>query len=75
MNWGLYIVRAENPEGIPIGSRGLLKVSSGPGIMDAPYGVMYVAPAEYVESKRRQLGVAPSDASKIARIILSYFYS
>ena len=46
-NYFLYIVGREGKEEhLSIGNYGVGRTSIGPGIQDAPFGVMYIMPAE-----------------------------
>ena len=53
MNWFLYLVTETfEDDGVlqEAGSKGVGMCSMQPGIMEAPYGVMYVIPEDFVDS-------------------------
>mgnify|MGYP000223551459 len=73
-NYFLYVVGTEGEEEhLAVGNCGVGRTSLSPGIHDAAWGTMYVAPYEYVWSgKYRHFGDM-SDPKILEEIILSYF--
>lgn len=52
-NYYLYIVGVSHPRGLfNRGDCGVGVTHLGPGIMDCPYGTMYVIPKEYIDHSR-----------------------
>ena len=59
MNWFLYVVKEtiiEGDEIIKPGQNGVGRCSMSPGIMEAPYGLMYVIPNEFVIEYHKERG-------------------
>lgn len=70
MNWALYRVTISNAEiEIEAGEEGCMMTSIKPGIMDAPYGVLLVAPGWWVEQET----LGSKKPAAIAAAILKYF--
>lgn len=73
MNYFLYLVTKTNlQEGLRKGEHGVGKTSIRPGIMDAPYGVMYVAPGHFVSDYLKKNDL-PAMAMFIEAAIKEYF--
>ena len=79
MNWFLYITTEDfvDDEGktIKAGQAGVGECSMSPGIRDAYYGIMYVAPGQYVrnEIRKRKIKIHPS--ANIVREIIEEYYN
>ena len=59
INWFLYVVKESVIDGddiIEVGESGVGRCSMGPGIMEAPYGLMYVIPHEFVIKFHKEKG-------------------
>lgn len=77
MNWFLYRVTTEFTDsdgGIhEAGSKGVGQCSMQPGIMEAPYGVMYVIPEDYVDGWHIDRGQRRYFVSLIEDAVCSYY--
>jgi hypothetical protein len=76
MNYFLYIVTVDSPENdLYRDMKGVGKTSMAPGVCDAPFGVFYVAPGDYIEAEARKVRtlVKHMSASWIRRKILNYW--
>ena len=77
MNWFLYLVIQEfTDEGGELhsaGSRGTGRCSMAPGIMEAPYGLMYVVPESFIDTYHIDRGQRRYCASLIADAVSSYY--
>ena len=59
MNWFLYVVKEAIIDGDKIinpGQNGVGRCSMSPGIMEAPFGLMYVIPNEFVVEFHKKKG-------------------
>lgn len=73
MNYFLYLVTKSNLEAeLHKGEHGVGKTSIRPGIMDAPFGVMYVAPGTFVNKYLEERDL-PKMAMFIEAAIKEYF--
>jgi len=76
MNWFLYVVKESVIEGDKVinpGENGVGRCSMGPGIMEAPYGLMYVVPKEFVIEFHKERGQKKPCASIIEQAVEAYF--
>ena len=77
MNWFLYRVTSgfTDEDGIEhlAGSKGVGQCSMEPGIMEAPYGVMYVVPEGFVDGWHIDRGQRRYCASLIEDAVSSYY--
>jgi hypothetical protein len=76
MNWFLYVVKEtiiEGDEIIKPGQNGVGRCSMSPGIMEAPYGLMYVIPNEFVIEYHKERGQHRPCASIIESAVEAYF--
>lgn len=76
MNWFLYVVKESIIEGDKIinpGENGVGRCSMQPGIMEAPYGLMYVIPKEFVIEFHKERGQKKPCASIIEQAVEAYF--
>jgi hypothetical protein len=74
VNYFLYIVTSNNPkEDIRAGEDGWGYCSFKPGIMDAPYGTMYVAPASYIDSQLSPRTTTKTKGEQVKRLIYLYY--
>jgi len=76
MNWFLYVVKESVIEGdyiIDPGQNGVGRCSMGPGILEAPYGLMYVIPHEFVVEYHKDRGQRRPCASIIEDAVEAYF--
>ena len=76
MNWFLYLVTEPFIDGDIItkpGEKGVGQCSMSPGIMEAPYGVMYVIPESYVVEYHKLKKQKKICASLITEAVEKYF--
>ena len=76
MNWFLYIVKESVIDGddiIEAGQHGVGRCSMGPGILEAPYGLMYVIPHEFVVKFHKEKGQLKPCATIIEEAVEVYF--
>ena len=77
MNWFLFRVTESftDDDGIyhEAGSKGAGQCSMEPGIMEAPRGVMYVVPGEYINDYHINRGQRRYCASLMAEAVSKYF--
>ncbi|MBC8411971.1 MAG: hypothetical protein H8E12_25155 [Rhodobacteraceae bacterium] len=76
MNWFLYVVKESTIVGddiIESGQRGVGRCSMGPGILEAPYGLMYVIPHEFVVKFHKEKGQKKPCASIVGEAAEAYF--
>ena len=76
MNWFLYVVKEtiiDGDEIIKPGQNGVGRCSMSPGIMEAPFGLMYVVPHEFVVKFHKDLGQRRPCASIIEEAVEAYF--
>lgn len=76
MNWFLYVVKESIIDGdiiISPGENGVGRCSMDPGIMEAPYGLMYVIPGEFVVEFHKEKGQRRPCASIIEEAVEAYF--
>jgi hypothetical protein len=76
MNWFLYVVKEAIIDGDKIinpGENGVGRCSMSPGIMEAPYGLMYVIPREFVIEFHKKKGQKRPCASVVAEAVESYY--
>jgi hypothetical protein len=78
MNWFLYVVTKdfldEDGELVKKGSKGVGECSMETGIIDAPYGTMYIAPGSYVKEFLKDRGVRNPSAYWVSRAVEFYFH-
>lgn len=74
MNWALYIVTEPGGEVDP-GEAGVFLTSMNPGMGEAPYGVLFVAPKEWVDSwlKANYPGWYRNPPDQTKQAILAWF--
>ena len=78
MNWFLYIITEDFIEdGNPIsaGEAGVGECSMSPGIVDAPHGIMYIAPGAYVREEVRKKNTFGHPSAHTIREIIEDFYN
>ena len=68
-----YISTGKVKEGLNSGEAGIGRTSLAPGVHDARWGTMYVAPYEYVWKGGHRVFGDMSDPKTMEKIILSYF--
>lgn len=76
MNWFLYVVKENIIDGDTIikpGENGVGRCSMSPGIMEAPYGLMYVIPNEFVIKFHKERGQRKPCATLIEDAVEAYF--
>lgn len=76
MNWFLYVVKEpiiDGDEIIKPGQNGAGQCSMGPGILEAPYGLMYVVPHEFVAKFHKDRGYKQPNASIVEQAVEKYF--
>jgi|TARA_Y100000310_G_scaffold72322_1_gene68371 hypothetical protein len=76
MNWFLYVVKEAIIDGDKIinpGENGVGRCSMSPGIMEAPYGLMYVIPREFVIEFHKKKGQKRPCASVVEEAVESYY--
>ena len=76
MNWFLYVVKEtiiEGDEVIYPGENGVGRCSMSAGIMEAPYGLMYVVPHEFVVEFHKAKGQRRPCASIIQEAVEDYY--
>ena len=76
MNWFLYVVKESIIEGDEIiepGQNGVGRCSMAPGMMEVPYGLMYVIPHEFVVEYHKKKGQKRPCASIIEEAVEEYF--
>jgi len=76
MNWFLYVVKEAVIDGdniIEPGQNGVGRCSMGPGILEAPYGLMYVIPHEFVVEYHKDKGQRRPCATIIEEAVEAYF--
>jgi len=76
MNWFLYVVKESIIDGDDIiepGQNGVGRCSMGPGILEAPYGLMYVIPHSFVIEYHKDRGQRRPCASIIEEAVEAYF--
>ena len=78
MNWFLYEVTKdfldENGELTRAGESGVGECSMQPGIMEAPYGTMYVISGKDVKSYFKEYNIKHLNARNVKRAIISYYF-
>jgi len=73
-NYFLYVVGSEGEEEhLTVGNCGIGRTSLSPGIHDARWGTMMVAPYEYVWGRHHGIYGNMGDPKILEKIILSYF--
>ena len=73
-NYFLYVVGNEGEEEhLTVGNCGVGRTSLSPGIHDARWGTMMIAPYEYVWKGHRGIFGDMGDPKILEKIILSYF--
>lgn len=76
MNWFLYVVKEAIIDGDKIinpGQNGVGRCSMSPGIMEAPFGLMYVIPNEFVVEFHKKKGQRRPCATIIEQAVEAYF--
>lgn len=76
INWFLYVVKESVIDGDDIikpGQNGVGRCSMAPGIMEVPYGLMYVIPHEFVVQYHKERGQSRPCATLIEDAVESYF--
>tara|TARA_R110002124_G_scaffold89937_9_gene229792 strand:+ start:3486 stop:3737 length:252 start_codon:yes stop_codon:yes gene_type:complete len=76
MNWFLYVVKTPFIDEDIIfkpGENGVGQCSMAPGIMEVPYGVMYVIPEAYVIKFHKQQGQRRPCATIVEEAVEAYF--
>jgi len=68
-----YVSKGATKEGLNSGECGIGRTSLSPGIHDARWGTMYVAPYEYIWRGHHGIYGNPDDPELMEKIILSYF--
>ncbi len=78
MNWFLYEVTKdfldENGELTRAGESGVGECAMQPGIMDAPYGTMYVISGNAGKSYFKEYNIKQLNARNVKRAIRSYYF-
>jgi len=75
-NWFLYVVKeafVTEDEIIQPGENGVGRCSMDPGMMEAPYGMMYVIPDAFVVEYHKERGFKRASSSLISEAVESYF--
>jgi hypothetical protein len=76
MNWFLYVVKTpfiDEDMVFKPGENGVGQCSMSPGIMEVPYGLMYVIPEEYVLQFHKQKGQRRPCATIVEEAVEAYF--
>ena len=76
MNWFLYVVKENIIDGDEIikpGQNGVGRCSMDPGIMEAPFGLMYVIPHDFVVKYHKEKGQRRPCASIVSDAVEAYF--
>jgi len=76
MNWFLYVVKENIIDGDEIikpGQNGVGRCSMDPGIMEAPFGLMYVIPHDFVVEYHKERGQRRPCATIIESAVEEYF--
>ena len=76
MNWFLYVVKKSIIDGDEIiqpGQNGVGRCSMDPGIMEAPFGLMYVIPHDFVIKYHKERGQRRPCATIIESAVEEYF--
>tara|TARA_R110002020_G_scaffold191986_1_gene391962 strand:+ start:124 stop:375 length:252 start_codon:yes stop_codon:yes gene_type:complete len=76
MNWFLYVVKTpfiDEDMVFKPGENGVGQCSMSPGIMEVPYGLMYVIPEEYVLQFHKQKGQRRPCATIVEEAVEVYF--
>ena len=76
MNWFLYVVKENIIDGDEIikpGQNGVGRCSMDPGIMEAPFGLMYVIPHDFVVEYHKERGQRRPCATIIETAVEEYF--
>jgi hypothetical protein len=76
MNWFLYVVKEtiiDGDEIIQPGENGVGRCSMNPGIMEAPFGLMYVIPHDFVVEYHKKRGQRRPCATIIESAVEEYF--
>jgi len=76
MSWFVYVVTENVIYGDEIlnkGEKGVGQCSMAPGIMEAPHGVMYVIPEEFVARHHRSKGYNKVIAAIVEDAAAAYF--
>ena len=76
MNWFLYVVKESIIDGDEIirpGENGVGRCSMDPGIMEAPFGLMYVIPHDFVVEYHQERGQRRPCATIIESAVEEYF--
>jgi len=76
MNWFLYVVKENIIDGDEIikpGQNGVGRCSMDPGIMEAPFGLMYVIPHDFVIKYHKERGQRRPCATIIESAVEEYF--
>ena len=78
MNWFMYKVTKlfldEDGELIKPGEHGIGKCSMSTGIVDAPYGTMYIVSGEYVAKYLKERKLTAVNPNSVRRAIESYYF-
>jgi hypothetical protein len=78
MNWFLYEVTEdfldENGEVTRAGESGVGECSMQPGIMEAPYGTMYVVSGKDIKTYFKKYGIKHINAHNIKKAIIHYYF-
>lgn len=75
-NWFLYVVKeafVTEDEIIQPGENGVGRCSMDPGMMEAPYGMMYVIPDAFVVEYHKERGYKRASSLLISEAVESYF--
>jgi len=75
-NWFLYIVKETfltEDEIMHTGDSGVGRCSMDPGVMEAPYGMMYVIPDTFVIEYHKKKGLKRVCSSVVRDAVESYF--
>ena len=76
MSWFVYLVTETvvyGDEVLTKGEKGVGQCSMAPGIMEAPYGIMYVVPGEYVSRYHEEKGQRRICASIVEDAVRAYY--
>jgi|TARA_R100000908_G_C3663421_1_gene89647 hypothetical protein len=76
MNWFLYVVKESIIDGDEIirpGENGVGRCSMAPGIMEVPFGLMYVIPHDFVVEYHKERGQRRPCATIIESAVEEYF--
>jgi len=76
LSWFVYLVTETvvyGDEVLKKGEKGVGMCSMAPGIMEAPHGIMYVVPEEYVAKAHKDKRQKRACASIVEDAVRSYF--